>query len=205
MPEPTEAVKKVVDAEATAGTNGSDGTVDHSTTDDKGHSVPLATFLEMKKNAKQLEDELKAMKAQQKANEEAKLVEDGKLKEVITAKEQELSATRTELEKAKQEAEESKQFKAEKVKEYKSKLGDKWNEEYAGLSLAALDKLVTTMVTTKEIKVDKGATGEHAEIELTVEQKKTAEAMYPYTSKENAYEYYKHNLIKSGKIKPKEK
>jgi len=164
-------------------------------------SVPLATFLDMKKTAKQLEGEIRTMKDAQKAESDAKLIEDGKLQELIDAKTLELSNMSTELQTAQTEAEESKTFKAAKVAEYKKKLGDKWNEEYAKLSLLALDLLANTM-TKPDIKTDGGVTGEHVDVELTAEQKKDAEEKFPYSSKEKAWEFHKHNLIKIGTIKP---
>ena len=201
MPD-TATGKTDVDVNTDTGNNGKDGTVDHSTTDDKNKSVPLATFLDIKNKAKQLEDDLKSLKDAEKAREQAKLKEDGKLQELITAKETELSQTKSELEKAKAEAEESKSFKAAKVEEYKTKLGDKWVDEYKNLSLIALDKLVNSLTLEgKNINVDKGSKGDEVKIELTEEQKKTARAMYPYYAVEKAYEYYTDNLIKTGKIK----
>lgn len=209
MAELTEAEKKVIAANADAENNGSDGTGDHSTSGDKGKSVPLATFLEnekkLKEKAQRLEVELDGIKAKQKADTDAKLIADGKLQELIDTQKSDLATKQTELDTAKTEAEESKTFKAAKVEEYKKKLGDKWNNEYGKLSLIALDALVNSMVAKADIKTDGGATGEHIEIELTADQKKDAKEKYPYATEEKAYEFHKHNLIKTGIIKPKEK
>ena len=205
MAEPTEAEKKVVNGSDAAGNNGADkGTPDPKDGVGKDKSVPLATFLDAKNKAKQLEVDLDTMKAEKKAGEEAKLKADGKLQELIDAKEQDLALTKAELETARTEAAESKQFKAAKVEAYKTKLGTKWNDEYSKLSLLALDALVNSILATStDIKLDKGATGEHASIELTADQKRDAYAKYPHISKEKAEEYHKHNLIKVGIIKEK--
>ena len=202
----TDAEKKVDDVNTDTGNNGENGTDDHSTSDNKTGSVPLATFLEMKKTAKQLEVDINTMKANLKTEADAKLKEDGKLNELITAKEQELLLKQTELENYKVKADEMEQFKSSKIDAAKLKLGTKWNDEYSKLSLLALDALVNSILATStNINLDKGATGEHAEIELTAEQKKEAEGLYPFVDKKKAYEFHKHNLIKSGKIKTKEK
>ena len=202
MAETTDAEKKVDNANTDAANNSDNGADGHSTSDNKAGSVPLATFLDMKKTAKQLEGEIKIMKDAQKAEADAKLIEDGKLQELIDAKTLELSTMQTELQTAKTEAEESKTFKAAKVEEFKKKLGDKWNDEYAKLSLLALDLLVTSMEGKPNIKTDGGVTGEQVDIELTAEQKKDAEMKFPFSSKEKAWEFQKHLLIKNGTIKP---
>jgi len=200
----TDAEKKVDDVNTDTGNNGENGTDDHSTSVNKEGSVPLATFLEMKKTAKQLEVDINTMKANLKTEADAKLKEDGKLNELITAKEQELLLKQTELENYKVKADEMEQFKTSKIDAAKLKLGTKWNDEYSKLSLLALDALVNSIITSsKDLSLDKGATGEHASIELTADQKRDAYAKYPHISKEKAEEYHKHNLIKVGIIKEK--
>ena len=196
--------KKVVDGDGTAGNNGADTvTVDtDKTTDDKGASVPLATFLELKRNAKQLEDSINEMKATQKLAAEDILKADGKLQELIDSKTLDLVAKQTELEGYKTKADEMEEFKKAKVEVAKTALGDKWDEGYALLSLIALDKLVTSMTGVKpSIIVDGGASGDKVTVVLTAEQKITAKAMYAHLPEAKAFEYYTDNLIKTGKIK----
>ncbi len=210
MAELTEAEKKVIDANADAEKNGIKVTSTPKADDGKdGKSVPLATFLEnekkLKEKAQRLEVELDGIKAKQKADADAKLIEDGKLQELIDTQKSDLAIKQTELDTAKVEAEESKTFKAAKVEEYKKKLGDKWNDEYGKLSLIALDVLVNSMVAKSDIETDDGVTGDHVDIELTAEQKKEAKALYAFVPEKEAFEMHKHNLIKMGKIKPKEK
>jgi len=202
MPDPIDAEKKIVDGDIAAGNNGDgQGAPDPKPDDGKDKSVPLATFLEMKSAVKKLEVERDILEAKQKAKEEDKLKEDGKLQELIDAKNLELSEKESELGTLKTKADEFEEFKNSKIEEAKSKLGDKWSDEYAKLSLTAIDKLVKTFELKPSPKGDNGATGDHTKIELTAEQKSTAYGMYPYISKEKAEEHYKHNLIKQGKIK----
>jgi len=202
MNETADAVKKVDDVDTNTDSNSGNGTDDHSTSDNKAGSVPLATFLGMKDTVKQLEGKIKQMEDTKKAEADAKLLEDGKLQELIDSTKIELAETKSKLEAAESEAEESKTFRGAKIEEYKKKLGDKWQEDYSNLSLIALDKLTSQLLGVKPSPAtDKGATGEHTEVELTAEQKKEAELMFPYAPKEKAWEFHKHNLIKLGTIK----
>jgi hypothetical protein len=101
----------------------------------------------------------------------------------------------------KTKAEEFEQFKSARVEDAKSKLGDKWNDEYSNLSLSALDKLVAQMIKSESVNMDTGSNGDTVKIKLTDAQKKDAIEKYPYVSEEKAYEFHKHNLITTGKIK----
>ena len=156
-----------------------------------------------KKKRQELEEKLRLVEVEKKSAEEAKLIEDGKLQELINAKSSEITTIQELLKTANARAEESDKFKAAKVEEYKKLLGDKWLDDYASLSLTALDSLAKSMLPKTVIHTDGGATGQHLSIELTPEQKREAYGMYPHLSKEKAEEYLKHNLIKSGKIKEK--
>ncbi len=143
------------------------------------------------------------METAEKEKAEAKLIEDGKLQELIDAKTLELTTTQSELEQTKTVAEELTTFKAAKVEDAKQKMGSRWNDEYSKLSLTVLDKLANE-AAPKIAGSDNGASGEHADIELTADQKRDAEAAYAFVKKEKAWEYYKHNLIQTGKIKKKD-
>ncbi len=145
---------------------------------------------------KGLEDELGKLKAEQKAKEESQLADDGKLKELIEVKSKELSEKETEITSLKLKADEFTEFKASKIEDAKEKLGDKWNADFANLSLMALDSLVNMMVGKESINTDGGSNGRHSGIELTAEEKKEAKIRYPNLSKERAEEFYRHNLIK---------
>lgn len=151
-------------------------------------------------NERGLEEEIAKMKADIKAKEDAKLLEDGKVQELLDAKLLELTELQSELGKVKIVAEESTNFKAAQVEIYKKKMGSKWNDEYANLSLIALDVLVNNL-TPKKVGTDNGADIDHPDIELTADQKRDAQAMYPFGTKEKAWELHKFNLIKLGKIK----
>ena len=145
---------------------------------------------------KELEEELVRMKAEQKAKVDAKLVEEGKLQELIDSQLKELSDKGIELDTLKVKADEFTEFKASKIEDAKKKLGEHWNEEYANLSLSAIDNLVKTMVDKPSPAGDNGATGEATKMKLTDEQKVEAYRRYPNISPERAEDFYKHNLIK---------
>ena len=151
---------------------------------------------------RELEDEIATMKAAQKAIDDEKLLKDGKIQELLDAKMAELTTTQSELEQTKTVAEELTNFKAAKVEDAKKKMGVRWNDEYAKLSLTVLDTLANS-AAPKITNTDGGPTGEHADIELTTDQKREAEAMYPFDTKEKAWELHKYNLIKFGRIKEK--
>ena len=177
-------------------------TTEPKTVDNKSESVPLATFLDMKKNAKQLEGKIGEMEAKQKAIDEGKLQADGKLQELIDSKSGELVTKQKELDGYKTKADEFEEFKQAKIKAAKITLDDKWDEGYAMLSLTALDKLVVSMTGVKaSINVDGGASGDKVKVELTADQKIEAKAMYAHLPEAKAFEYHTHNLIKTGKIK----
>ena len=148
---------------------------------------------------RELEEEIAKMKADVKAKEEAKLVEDGKIQELLDSKILEVTGLQSERDKLKIVAEESTNFKAAQVEIYKKKMGSKWNDEYANLSLTALDALVNQAVP-KRVGTDPGADAEKPDVELTEDQKRDAVAKYPHVPVEKAYEYHAHNLIKTGKI-----
>ena len=143
-----------------------------------------------------LEEELVKMKTEQKAKVDAKLVEEGKLQELIDSQLKELSDKGIELDTLKVKADEFTEFKASKIEDAKKKLGEHWNEEYANLSLSAIDNLVKTMVDKPSPAGDNGATGEATKMKLTDEQKVEAYRRYPNISPERAEDFYKHNLIK---------
>jgi len=148
---------------------------------------------------KGIEDELIKLKAEQKAKEEAKLIDDGKLQELIDAKTTELSDMVTQLSDLKIKADEFSDFKASKIEAAKAKLGDKWQEGYAKLSLLELDNLVNTMSEKSVITGDNGAAADKIKMVLTEAQKKVAHERYPNLPKERAEEYMKHNLITENK------
>ncbi len=151
---------------------------------------------------RELEEEIAKMKTAQQVAEDAKLLEDGKIQELLDAKMAELTNTQTELEQTKTVAEELTNFKAAKVEDAKKKMGSRWDDSYAVLPLTALDKLANS-AAPKIPGSDNGADAEHADIELTADQKRDAEAQYPFTTKEKAWELHKHNLIKYGKLEKK--
>ncbi len=151
---------------------------------------------------RELEDKIAKMEADVKAKEEAKLVEDGKIQELLDAKILEVTGLQSERDKLKTVAEESTNFKAAQVEIYKKKMGVRWNDEYANLSLTALDTLVNQAVP-KKVGTDGGADAEKPDVELSDDQKRDAIAKYPHISVEKAYEYHIDNLIKTGKMERK--
>lgn len=178
---------------------------------DNGKSVDELTELlhQTRSEAKQrrlkereLEEKIAKMEDAQKALDEAKLLEEGKLKELLDAKGIELNELRSKALALETVAEESIKFKAAQVAKYKVRMGSKWNDDYEILPLTALDTLVENAVP-KKVGTDNGADAEHSGVELSPDQKKDAYAKYPHISKEKAEEYHKHNLIKVGIIKEK--
>lgn len=202
MAEPTDTATTVDDVNTNTVNNGNDGTDDQKTSDNKDKSVPLATFLGMKDTVKRLEDKLKDLEDEKKAQKDAKLIEDGELQEVIDSKTSELADLQAKLATAETVADESKAFKAMQVEKYKKRIGSKWLDEYANLSLIALESLADSLAP-KKIGSDNGADDEIIKAELDADQKRDATAKYPHVSEEKAYEYHRHNLIKTGKIKEK--
>jgi hypothetical protein len=158
---------------------------------------------ERRLKARELEDEIVKLKAATKKVDEDKLIADGEIQKLLDSKILELAEVQTERDKFKTEAEESKAFKAKKVEGYKIELGDKWNPDFANLSLTALNDLVGMTKGKTKIISDNGSNGKHSGVELTADQKRTAIGMYPHVSEEKAYEHYVHNLIKSGQLKEK--
>lgn len=151
----------------------------------------------MEKN--KLEDDLKKLVDEQKKREENKLIEDGKLKELIEAKTSELSDMGIKVSDLQIKADEFSEFKASKIEAAKAKLGDKWQEGYAKLSLLELDNLVNTMSEKSVITGDNGAAGYKIKMTLTEAQKKEAYQRYPHLPPATAEEYMKHNLITENK------
>ncbi len=145
---------------------------------------------------RELEAELEKMKTETKEKTNAKLLEDGKLQELVSSQKSELS-TMTAL------ADEMKQFKTAKIVQYKTKHGDKWLGEYGDLSLTAMDALDNSLTSTNggKGKTDTGVTTDTTKIELTVEQKNDAIAKYPHSKKEDAYLWHYENLVKRKIIK----
>lgn len=139
---------------------------------------------------------------EQKARDEKKLKADGKLQELIDFKETELGSQRVELDSLKVKADEFEVFKAAKVETAKAELAEKWLDEYAKLSLSALDSLVKSIVGSKNTPHgDDGASGGKVIIALTAEQKEEAYIQYPHIDKSKAEEYFAYNLIKYKKEK----
>lgn len=145
---------------------------------------------------RELEAELEKIKAETKEKTDAKLLEDGKLQELIDSQKKELAAKTV-------QADEMRQFKDSRIAHYKTKHGDKWLDEYSNLSLTAMDALDKSLTSSNGGggRTDVGASGDKVKIELTAEQKIEAKGMYPHLPEAKAYEYHTHNLIKTGKIK----
>ena len=139
---------------------------------------------------------------EQKARDEKKLKADGKLQELIDFKETELGSQRVELDSLKVKADEFEVFKAAKVETAKAELAEKWLDEYAKLSLSALDSLVKSIAGSKDTPHgDDGASGGKVIITLTAEQKEEAHTQYSHLDKSKAEEYFAYNLIKYKKEK----
>jgi DNA gyrase/topoisomerase IV subunit A len=131
--------------------------------------------------------------------EQKKLEEEGKFKELLTAKEIEIENLNKTL---KPKAEEYDKFRQEEIEQVKKILGDKWDDEFSNLSLPALRKMAVTLSKKPEPNLDGGSNGANGGgKELTADQKREAYEKFPLMDKSKAEENWKYVLQKTGKLK----
>lgn len=145
--------------------------IDSNNGNDK--TVPLSTFLELKKEIKSYKEKLEKIDTDTRKAEEDKLKAQGELQKLLDAKEKEIEDLNKTL---KPKADAFEQFKVSKIEQAKKTLGDKWDEEYSNLSLTALDKIINTIsAKNPDPNPDGGPNGKKAE--LTDNQKIEAKTM----------------------------
>jgi hypothetical protein len=147
----------------------------NETTDSKNGAV--AELIAERKKRQELEKQLKAISDEKKKQEEAKLLEEGKLKEVLTAKEKELEDYKKSVEQDLALASEFKDFQSKRRDSLKQKFGDKWVDSFNNIPLSDLETLADKFVPANpELNRDKG-TGGSGEPGLTEDEKKEAQRM----------------------------
>ena len=137
--------------------------------------------------------ELEALSAHHVGNkEEEELKAKGEHEKIITN-------LKTENDQLKSKATLYDEYKAQQFESAKAKLGEDWLDEYGNLSLASLNKLVSTIEKRKaEIEeVDNGTGITGKKIILTEVEKDRAREMFPGMDDKKAFEFFAE--IKSTK------
>ena len=148
---------------------------------------------------KELSERIAEIDKAKALEEQKKLEEEGKFKELLTAKEQEIENLNKTL---KPKAEEYDKFRQDEIEQVKKILGDKWDDEFSNLSLPALRKMAVTLSKKPEPNLDGGSNGANGGgKELTADQKREAYEKFPLMDKSKAEENWKYVLQKTGKLK----
>jgi hypothetical protein len=116
--------------------------------------IPKERFDEVNTRSKELADQLAKFEADKKQSEDAAALAQGKYKEIAERTAKELADTRTLLETEKKTADEMRAFRKAKTEQIQKDLGDKWQPEYEGLSVASLEKLRETILQTPKANPD---------------------------------------------------
>ena len=148
--------------------------------------------------AKELQVKLDEIEAKENKSKEDDLKKKGEYEKLLSEKESRIS----ELEK---KANAFDEYYNSEVESIKTSLGDKWDDDFNKLSLSALKKLGQTMTNIKKVEVDDPIKNpkETKKIELTEEDKKEAEFMFPNFDAAEAHEAYKDLKIKKLELQKK--
>lgn len=149
---------------------------------------------------RELSERLVKIDSDKVSEEQKKMADEGKFKELLAAKEKEIETLNQTL---KPKADEYDKFRQEEIEVIKKVLGDKWDDEYSNLSLPALRKMAVTLSSKKDDpNLDKGSSGAGSNGKaLNAAQKKEAYEKFPQWTKEKAEEAWLDVLISTGKIK----
>lgn len=149
-------------------------------------TVPLSTFLNMKKQNETNTKALKEIQDKMKDQDDAKLIEDGKLKELY-------DKTVDENKSLKVKADKWEVGHAAKIAKVKELMGEDWRDDMASLSDDSLDIFISTK-GKKDPSVDMDGNDNpnngKPKIKLSDDQKAKAIQMYGHLSKEDAYKAY---------------
>lgn len=154
-----------------------------------------------KEKIRDLESELDSYRSKDKKAKEEDLKKKGDFEKLLSEKESRIA----ELE---PKAKAFDDYYTSEVESIKTSLGDKWDDSFGKLPLSALKKLGQTMSSVKKVEVDDPTKASKTtdKIELTEEDKKEAEFMFPNFDTKEAHEAYRDIKIKKLKIqKEKEK
>jgi hypothetical protein len=143
---------------------------------DKKETVPLATFLSLKDELKTYKEQLDEFKKLQQQQEEAKLTEQGDLKKLLDLKESELTETKSRISQLETKANAYDALETQERLDAKTKLGDKWDDVYNTIPIAALRKIISTVSIPNAANFDGGGGSKPKPKELTDEQKADAKA-----------------------------
>jgi hypothetical protein len=109
--------------------------------EEKGEFIPKSRLNDVSKTKKELEDELKVIKDGQKKAEEEKAKADGKLGELLKAREDEVVKLKLDFETAKADADAYHKYQTSVIEEAKKVMGEKWDDNFAKLPLDTVVKL----------------------------------------------------------------
>ena len=163
--------------------------------------VPLATFLELKKQSEKNQKELQKMLEAQEAEKNEKLKENNEWKKLYEDREAEYS-------RIKMKADKYDAIHNSTVEKAKEVFGDKWKDDMQNLSTETLNDLISVQsVKAPPVDVDNNNNLNDGDqkIILTEDQKSKAYEMFPHrTQKEAELAYYKIKDKIEPKIKVKE-
>ena len=160
------------------GVEGGNDNVNTDTPNSDVKTVPLADLIAERKKRQDFQKELDAIKQKQKEADEAKLLEEGKLKEVLSAKEKEFDEYKKSIEQDLKLASEFKEFQTKRRDVIKEKLGDKWVESFSNIPLTDLEVLSEKLSVVPNAVTTNNGTGAGANsVTLTATEKAEAERM----------------------------
>lgn len=138
----------------------------------------LKELLAERKARQELKKELDAMRAERQKEQDEKLKEDGKLKELLDKKEQELATLKSELEAHKTKSTEWDNYQSSKRKTLIDKIPEADRlESFNTLPLSDLEKLADRFSTKHPLDVDSGNGKPPKPTELTEAEKEQAKRM----------------------------
>jgi len=160
------------------GVEGGNDNVNTDTTNSDVKTVPLADLIAERKKRQDFQKELEGIKQKQKEADEAKLLEEGKLKEVLSSKEKEFDEYKKSIEQDLKLANEFKEFQTKRRDVIKEKLGDKWVESFSNIPLTDLEVLSEKLSVVPNAVTTNNGTGAGANsVTLTATEKAEAERM----------------------------
>jgi hypothetical protein len=109
--------------------------------EEKGEFIPKSRLNDVSTSKKELEIKLKAIEDARKKEEEEKAKADGKLGELLKAREDEVLKLKSDYNTAKADADAYHKYQASILEEAKKVMGDKWDDNFAKLPLDTVVKL----------------------------------------------------------------
>jgi len=146
----------------------------NNTADDKVLKGLYADLKSEREKRQGLQKQLDDINLRLKTDDETKLAEQGKLKELLDLREKELSESKSKISTLESKANAYDELEKQEREAAKERLGEKWDDDYNTIPIRTLRKIISTVSIPNAIGSDNGAGAFKIGISLTEVQKKDA-------------------------------